>query len=369
MSDGRPLDKSSSDSPQSGPASSGLGDLLKQKAALEEQIKDQYYREKSFMAIDVQKSTDIKKGKSKDAIFLTFDAYHQMVKNSAESHSGLVHETAGDGIMCVFDSADDACRAGISIVDAMPEFNNSQNRLGKPVVLRMGVNTGRVLIDEGRSIGELFDGVIDTAGHLQKEGLGGDLIITQATYDALADKSLFVMDKFWESKQIQLYKYGTESDASKSGSGAGEEFKELQKFTPVVDVAGGHSPRDLRLGELIWVKRPTGIYAEGKITMSQTDADYCRLVVELPDGTPATARIRTDIRLCVNFERAESHAQKSSLSPDFMRYADGGLAVSQVGNPHAAGRNSSLGIPSYVIWGGLALVALLAILVVLLLKL
>ena len=52
------------------------------------------------MAIDVQKSTDLKKA-DKDDVFLTFDAYHQLVRNATESAGGQVYETAGDGILCL----------------------------------------------------------------------------------------------------------------------------------------------------------------------------------------------------------------------------------------------------------------------------
>ena len=340
----------------------GLATLLQQKVHLEEQIQEQFFREKTFMAIDVQKSTELKKGKAKEDIFLTFDAYHQMVKTCAESNAGQVHETAGDGIMCVFDSADGACKAGIAIITSLPEFNQTLNRLKKPVVLRIGLNSGRVLFDQSRSIGELFDGVIDVAGHLQKEGKGGDLFITQATYDAVADKGLFIKDKYWEPKQTQLYRYGVQAgvqDASPADGDDDAEYRDLEKFTPVLDAVSGKSSREIHLGDLLWVKRPTGVFAEGKVTMCQSDTDFCRLIVALPDGILAYAKIRVSLRICTSFDRAEIFARKTMVSPELMRFT--GEAASSAG-PAAAG----MAVPPYVLWGGVALVGLLFLVVLVL---
>lgn len=341
------LQKNTKDPSQAEP---GLATLLQQKVELEAQIEGQFFREKTFMALDVQKSTDLKKGKAKDDVFLTFDAYHKLVKRAAESNAGQVHETAGDGIMCVFDTADDACRAGIAIVASMPEFNRKQNRLKKPVVLRIGINTGRVLYDENRGIGELFDGVIDVAGHLQKEGCGGALLITQAAYDAVSDKNIFVKDKYWEAKQTQLYRYGVQTDAASDPS---DEYGGFEKITPMMDAVGGKSSREIKLGDIVWVRRQSGVFAEGKVTLCQSDTDFCRLVVTLPDGVIATANIRVSIRICVTFDRADAAARKMTAAPQYMRFT-GSDADALPGIPSLANMP-----PQVVLWGGLALAAIL----------
>ena len=217
-------DRAKIDSSKAGQEGPGLATLLRQKVELEAQIKDQFFREKTFVAIDVQKSTELKKGKSKEDTFLTFDAYHGLVRTLTESNGGQVHETAGDGVTCVFDAADDAAKVGIAIVTSMPDFNQNNNRLKKPMVLRIGISRGRVLFDEHRGLGDLYDGVIDAAGHLQKEGRGGDLLITQSTYDALSDKSLFIKDKYWEAKKTQLYRYAVQAGvAGADGAAPAEE--------------------------------------------------------------------------------------------------------------------------------------------------
>lgn len=305
------------------PSSEGLADLLKQKVELDAKIQQDFFREKTFMAIDVQKSTDIKKGKNKDDVFLTFDAYHRIVHKFTEENGGQVHETAGDGIMCVFDDANKACKAAIAIQTSLPAFNENENRLKRPVVLRIGLNSGRVLIDENRSIGELFDSTIDTAGHLQKEGRGGEVVITQATYDSIDDKGLFIRDKFWEAKQTQLYRYAVQAGmagAEPQDSDVPEEFRGMEKFTPVLDINTGKSFRDLSLGSLIWIKLPTGLFAEGRVTMARSEDDFGVLVVALPDSTLAYARVRSSLRLCMDYERAQLAAQKTMLSPQLMRF-------------------------------------------------
>ncbi len=316
----------------------GLTELLKQKVELDDKIQEQFYREKTFMAIDVRKSSEMKKGKNKDDIFLTFDSYHKLIHKHSEENAGQVHETAGDGIMCVFDSADCAVKAAIGIITALPDFNQTENRLKTPLVLRIGLNSGRVLIDERRSIGELFDSVIDIAGHLQKEGRGGDIMITQATHNALSEKGLFKKDKFWESKQIQLYRYAlqagpladaTDSDAAES---APEEFRGMEKFLPILDISRGKSFREIGVNGLVWVKRPGGAVAEGRVIERRPEGDFGVIVVELPDGTQAEARIRTSLRLCGSFERAQILAGKTLPAPEFQRRTAEAIGASGVEN-------------------------------------
>lgn len=335
------------------PQGNNLVTLLKQKAELDEQIKDQYFREKTFMAIDVQKSTELKKGKAKDDVFLTFDAYHQLVHGATESNNGQVHETAGDGIMCVFDTADDAAKAGIAIVNGMPDFNQTQNRLKKSMVLRIGLNTGRVLYDESRSIGELFDGVIDVAGHLQKEGKGGDLVITQAAYDALTDKNLFVKDKFWSAKQTQLYKYGVQTGMpGVVVSEEDAEYQDLEKVVPLVDAVSGKSSRELKISDFVWVKRPTGVFAEAKITMLQTDNDFSRMVLAIPDGAMAFTRYRSSLRLCIIYERAEAFAKKLMVAPEMLRYTGDVVADA------SGGLGLLAKVPPPIFWAGMGIIGL-----------
>lgn len=343
--------KSQPEKSQSQPAAPkdrpALASLLKQRAEIDDQITEGYHRNKSFLAIDVEKSSEIKKGKSKDDTFLTFDAYHEMVKTAVESAGGQVHDTAGDGIMCAFDTADAACAAAIGILAALPDFNKDKNRLQSPLILRMGINSGRVLFDPARSLGELFDAVIDAAGHLQKEGSGDDILITQSTYDELSDKSRFVKDKIWESRQTQIYRYGE--------SAAEADEKDMEKAVVVMDAISGKSFRDLAPGELVWVKRARDVFAESKIIRLEPEGELIKMVVELPDGKPAIARFRTALRLCVIFSKAEALAKKTMTNPEIERY------TGAVRSPDAPG---GISITPEMIWAGGALVVFILLILI-----
>jgi len=353
--------QSKKESPGAPKEAPSLPALLNQQAALDRKIKEDYYREKTFLAIDVDNPEELKKDSDKDDVHFTIEAYRALVKKIIDSFAGQIHETSGDGIMSVFDSADEACSAAIAIANQMPDFNIRQNQIlssdrhKKSMILRVGINTGQVIFDEKRGIGELFDRIIDTAGHLQKYGKPGEVMITENTYNALPNKKLFVKDKFWEEKQVQLYRYTFQTANLDAKLPAEDEFKDMQKLTPLVDAVAGKTYRDIRPGELVWFKTAAGIFTEGRILNIKSDDEFCLMEMGLPDGSMGYARFRLSLRLCGSSDRAMAFARKA-FNPEFRQFS-GDQPVVQF-DTVVPGQLSST---SYLMTGGIALFVLLAV--------
>ncbi|HVQ23416.1 MAG TPA: AAA family ATPase, partial [Candidatus Saccharimonadia bacterium] len=112
---------------------------------------------------------------------------------------GLVEKFAGDAMLAVFgvpaiheDDAERAVRAALEMQAAMVELAGELRREGHPELsLRIGVETGEVLVDLGRASGErdriVTGDAVNTAARLQQVALPGAIVVGPFTYAATRD--------------------------------------------------------------------------------------------------------------------------------------------------------------------------------------
>ncbi len=114
-------------------------------------------------------------------------------------YEGLVEKFAGDAMLAVFgvpaiheDDAERAVRAALEMQAAMVELAGELRREGHPELsLRIGVETGEVLVDLGRASGErdriVTGDAVNTAARLQQVALPGAIVVGPFTYAATRD--------------------------------------------------------------------------------------------------------------------------------------------------------------------------------------
>ena len=121
-------------------------------------------------------------------------AYSQMARSQIEGHGGVVEKFIGDAVVGVFgvpaaheDDPERAVRAGLRIVEAAEELEAVG---GQPLRLRVGINTGEVLvrlgIAPGSGEGFLRGDAINTASRLQGVAPVMGVAVGEATYEATA---------------------------------------------------------------------------------------------------------------------------------------------------------------------------------------
>ncbi|MBI2266322.1 MAG: adenylate/guanylate cyclase domain-containing protein [Armatimonadetes bacterium] len=168
------------------------------------------HKEYTFLSLDLVDSTKIKQGERKERIITTFKHYHDYVKNITESNSGEILGTSGDGIACIFEVADDAVSTAFLVQKGLAEFNRELNELGSPLQIRMGINTGEILLEfEGdeQKTGDIFDLAVDLAAKAQKFARVNEICVTNHAYAKLSqNKSRFVRDKYVNEYNITLFK-------------------------------------------------------------------------------------------------------------------------------------------------------------------
>ena len=150
---------------------------------------------RTFLAVDVQKSFDLKTGEDPFLSQYTFYLYQRFIERCVSKFGGRIHSTAGDGTMICFGQAWDAIQAACSIVQRISEFNRMENWLAQDFRLRLGIHTGPVVLSENASVSGLFSRTLDIAGHIQKDAVPDRVEVSEETLSAIAEKHLFLPSK------------------------------------------------------------------------------------------------------------------------------------------------------------------------------
>lgn len=178
------------------------------QAAPESPAKASDSQEVTAVSVDVVDSTRLKQDQDKVAVTYTFQQYFQYVQNLARRWGGQVKDAAGDGMMCIFPSADQAVTCAREIQTNLPGFNRRHNRLSGPFTVRIGLNTGKVLardLQDYRMTRNLYDYTLDLSGKVQK-GIGaGEIAFTNHTMERLKEPIRTDREEFWPEYNITVY--------------------------------------------------------------------------------------------------------------------------------------------------------------------
>ena len=165
--------------------------LYKEYQQIEQALSDAKRRRCAFLSVDVVGSASIKSGESEIAVTSTFRAYENLLRRVFKATQAWKESWTPDGVMVCFLNLSDAIKAAQAILRQLPAFNERNNRLKGKFEVRCGVNEGEVVIFDDSAVEKLVEQTIDVAGHMQKNATPGTLLLSQAVYDALEDRSGF----------------------------------------------------------------------------------------------------------------------------------------------------------------------------------
>jgi class 3 adenylate cyclase/tetratricopeptide (TPR) repeat protein len=117
--------------------------------------------------------------------------YHERVRVELERFGGTVEKFVGDAVMAVFgapaaheDDAERAVRAGLRILEAIDELNDTEP--GHGLQVRVGINTGEAVVALGArpELGEgiVAGDVVNTASRIQGVAPVGAVAVSEQTY-------------------------------------------------------------------------------------------------------------------------------------------------------------------------------------------
>jgi class 3 adenylate cyclase len=114
------------------------------------------------------------------------DRYYRALHAVVEAHGGTIVKLLGDGVMAAFgvprvaeDDAIRAVRAGVGMQRAVRDLIHEQSGVVRPVGLRVGVNTGEVVVRDDQT--DVVGDPVNVAARLQQEAEDGDVLIGEST--------------------------------------------------------------------------------------------------------------------------------------------------------------------------------------------
>lgn len=155
----------------------------------------EHIRPVTFWTLDLANSARMRRRAPLDPTFLHFDLFVAEVLN--DNGAKMVEHVEGDRTIAYFDDATTAVTASLALLENLLEFNRDRNRnfLNLPFRVRIGINTGKVLIDPSARLVEQKHPVFDLAGHLValKASRPSPLLIGDETFKGLPEdkKALF----------------------------------------------------------------------------------------------------------------------------------------------------------------------------------
>jgi class 3 adenylate cyclase/tetratricopeptide (TPR) repeat protein len=123
---------------------------------------------------DVEKSTDLRTSRGDDTAHALLRAQSDLVRRQVQEHGGHEVKSMGDGFMIAFASARAAIDCAVGIQRGLHDANRSrasEDRIG----VRMGLNTGEVIREDG----DLFGEAVNAAARIMAKAGGGQILLSE----------------------------------------------------------------------------------------------------------------------------------------------------------------------------------------------
>ncbi|MDY6936150.1 MAG: response regulator [Cyanobacteriota bacterium] len=174
-------------------------EILQKESILEVNLGDEVLKNMSVLFSDIRDFTHLSEQMTPTDNFRFINSYLSTMEPAILDNNGFIDKYIGDAIMALFgESADDAMRAGISMLEKLQEYNqNRQNSGYDPIRIGIGINTGDLMLGtvggKRRMDGTVISDAVNLASRL--EGLtkkyGVSLLISQHTFIGLNDTSQY----------------------------------------------------------------------------------------------------------------------------------------------------------------------------------
>src|SRR6476661_4469617 len=167
---------------------------------------------------DLVDSTQLGERLDPETLRLVLDRYFHEMRAAVERHGGTVEKFIGDAVLAVFgiprvheDDALRAVRAAGDMGGALSTVNAESGRgTGTELRIRIGINTGEVVVS-GRSSDRIVTGdAVNVAARLEQAAEAGEIVIGEETYrfvrDAVTADPIGPLELKGKSEPISAYR-------------------------------------------------------------------------------------------------------------------------------------------------------------------
>lgn len=173
--------------------------FLGYESIVEVQLGAAVEKEMSILFADIRDFTTLSEDMTPEDNFKFINAFLSRMEPAIVENDGFIDKYIGDEIMALFGgSADDAVRAGISMISRLNEYNQTRQRPGRPPIkIGIGINTGGLMLGivggKNRLDSTVISDSVNVASRIENltKNYGVSLLITHCTFIALADANQY----------------------------------------------------------------------------------------------------------------------------------------------------------------------------------
>ncbi|MGC1198221.1 MAG: response regulator [Geitlerinemataceae cyanobacterium] len=173
--------------------------FLNKESILDVNLGDEVQKNMSILFADIRDFTSLSEGMKPEDNFKFINSYLSRMEPAILENNGFIDKYIGDAIMALFgDSADDALKAGISMLRRLKKYNKNRENSGfEPIRIGIGINTGELMLGtvggQKRMDGTVISDAVNVASRI--EGLtktyGVPLLISDRTFAALQNPNSY----------------------------------------------------------------------------------------------------------------------------------------------------------------------------------
>ncbi len=155
---------------------------------------DNKRRDMTVLFSDIRDFTTLSEKMTPDANFAFINAYLERMGPVIRTHGGFIDKYIGDAIMALFETADDALRASLDMLETLDRFNADRGTSGQaPIAIGIGLNSGSLMMgtigEQHRMDGTVISDAVNLASRIESltKVYRMRLLISQYTYEQLSD--------------------------------------------------------------------------------------------------------------------------------------------------------------------------------------
>jgi len=168
-----------------GSGSSNIEKILKQREHLDQILKEKYRKKVVILFTDICGYTEYidKRGDISGRALLV--KHNKILLPIVEENRGKVVEIIGDAVMASFSNSFDAVKSAITIQKRLKEYNLKTEAADR-IHVKIGINTGKALVDEETVFQSLTGDVANVASRIQAQAGEDQILLSKSVYSQVS---------------------------------------------------------------------------------------------------------------------------------------------------------------------------------------
>ncbi|MDY6805660.1 MAG: ATP-binding protein [Cyanobacteriota bacterium] len=175
--------------------------FLRKTSIIDVKLGDNIQQEMSILFSDIRDFTTISERMTPAENFRFINAYLSRMEPTIVENNGFIDKYIGDAIMALFgNSADDALKAALAMLQELNDYNNTRGRPGRPQIrIGIGINTGQLMLGTvggaKRMDGTVISDAVNLASRIESltKYYGVSLLISENTFAQLENPKQYAI--------------------------------------------------------------------------------------------------------------------------------------------------------------------------------